>query len=67
MSLRSHGPDDLRVPTVLAMGEHSAIRRVLEPPPSRNLRVERISAVGHFLPEEAPEEMLELAVAHLAA
>jgi pimeloyl-ACP methyl ester carboxylesterase len=40
---------------------------VLAPRPSRNLRVEQIAGAGHFLPEEAPEEVLELAVAHLAA
>ena len=65
--LRGHAPDDLEVPTLLAMGQHSAIRRVLEPHPSRNLRVARIAGAGHFLPEEAPEEVLELAVAHVGA
>ena len=59
-------PDELRVPTLLALGEHSPIRRVLDPQPSRNLRVERIRGAGHFLPEEAPEQVLELAVAQFA-
>jgi hypothetical protein len=34
--------------------------------PSRNLRVEQIAGAGHFLPEEAPRAVLELAVAHLS-
>jgi pimeloyl-ACP methyl ester carboxylesterase len=48
------------------MGENSPIRRVLNPQPSRNLRVEGISGAGHFLPEEAPERVLELTLEHLA-
>lgn len=51
--LRGHAPDDLRVPTLLAMGEHSAIRRVLEPHPSRNLRVEQIPP-GTSCPRRRP-------------
>ena len=62
-----YSPNDLEVPTLLAMGEESPLRRVLDPRPSRNLRVVRIPAAGHFLPEEAPEEVLALALAHLAA
>jgi pimeloyl-ACP methyl ester carboxylesterase len=66
-ALRRYGPDDLQVPTLLAMGERSLIRRVLDPRPSRNLHVETIPNAGHFLPEEAPDQVLALAVAHLAA
>lgn len=61
-----HSPDDLEVPTLLAMGEESPIRRVLDPRPSRNLQVAQIPAAGHFLPEEAPDQVLELVLAHLA-
>jgi pimeloyl-ACP methyl ester carboxylesterase len=43
------------------MGGMSAIQRVLDPQPSSNLRVETIDRAGHFLPEEAPSEVLELA------
>jgi pimeloyl-ACP methyl ester carboxylesterase len=56
---------DLEVPTLLLMGESSPVRRVLDPQPSRNLRVATIAGVGHFLPEEAPAEVLEQALAHL--
>jgi pimeloyl-ACP methyl ester carboxylesterase len=52
---------ELRVPTLLAMGARSAIRLIIDPPPSRNLRVETIASAGHFLPEEAPAEVLRLA------
>jgi len=56
-----YGPEDLDVPTLLVMGEASPIRRVLDPRPSRNLRVERIRGAGHFLAEEAPEQVLAYA------
>jgi pimeloyl-ACP methyl ester carboxylesterase len=52
---------ELRVPTLLAMGQRSAIRTLLDPQPSRNLKLTTIAGAGHFLPEEAPEEVLELA------
>jgi pimeloyl-ACP methyl ester carboxylesterase len=54
-------PGDLQVPTLLVMGGASPIHRVLEPQPSPNLQVETIEGAGHFLPEEAPEQVLELA------
>lgn len=59
-SLR-YGPGDLTVPTLLLMGAASAIQRVVDPQPSRNLEVRLIEGAGHFLPEEAPDEVLELA------
>jgi len=52
---------ELTVPTLLAMGERSAIRRVLDPRPSGQLRVETVADAGHFLPEEAPTAVLRLA------
>jgi pimeloyl-ACP methyl ester carboxylesterase len=58
-------PSDLRVPTLLVMGGSSPIHRVLDPQPSPNLRVEVIEGAGHFLPEEAPDQVLELALAFL--
>jgi pimeloyl-ACP methyl ester carboxylesterase len=61
-----HSPNDLDVPALLVMGEDSPIRRVLDPQPSRNLRVETVNAAGHFLPEEAPEQVIELTLEHLA-
>ena len=51
----------LRVPTLLLMGGASRLRRAFDPQPSRNVRVETIAGAGHFLPEEAPEAVLERA------
>jgi pimeloyl-ACP methyl ester carboxylesterase len=58
-------PRDLHVPTLLIMGAASPIHRVLDPHPSSNLRVETIERAGHFLPEEVPDQVLELALAFL--
>jgi pimeloyl-ACP methyl ester carboxylesterase len=55
----------LQVPSLLVMGADSALQRVLRPQPERNLRVETIAGAGHFLPEEAPAAVLELARAWL--
>jgi pimeloyl-ACP methyl ester carboxylesterase len=61
-SLRRRGRSgQLRVPSLLVMGAASPLRRVLDPQPSHNLRVERIARAGHFLPEEAPDQVLALA------
>jgi pimeloyl-ACP methyl ester carboxylesterase len=57
---------ELHVPTLLLMGGASLLRRVLDPQAGPNLRVETISGAGHFLPEEAPEEVLARAVPFLA-
>jgi len=57
---------DLEVPTLLLMGGASALRRVLDPQPGSNLRVECIADAGHFLPEEAPQAVLDRALPFLA-
>jgi pimeloyl-ACP methyl ester carboxylesterase len=58
-SIGSHyKPQDLRVPSKLVMGSQSAIRRVFNPAPSKNLRIQTIHGAGHFLAEEAPIETL---------
>lgn len=43
------------------MGEASPLRRVLNPRPQPGMRVEVIPRAGHFLPEEAPDQVLRLA------
>jgi pimeloyl-ACP methyl ester carboxylesterase len=58
-------PRDLQVQTMLIMGAASPIHRVLDPQPSPNLRVEVVEGAGHFLPEEAPDQVLELALGFL--
>jgi hypothetical protein len=47
------------------MGGESPLRLALDPQPSKNLRVESIAGAGHFLPEEAPEAVLDLALPFL--
>jgi pimeloyl-ACP methyl ester carboxylesterase len=61
IALRGDRSSELAVPTLLALGARSAVRLVLDPQPTRNLRVETIPAAGHFLPEEAPNDVLRLA------
>jgi pimeloyl-ACP methyl ester carboxylesterase len=63
---RGHRSSELRVPTLLVMGGQSGLRRVLDPQPGPNLTVETIDGAGHFLPEEAPEQVLALAEPFLA-
>lgn len=53
-AVRGDRSEELEVPTLLVMGERSAIRRIVEPRAAGNLRVETIPDAGHFLPEEAP-------------
>jgi pimeloyl-ACP methyl ester carboxylesterase len=60
-----HRRGQLTVPTLLLMGEASALRRVFDPRAGGGLRVESIAGAGHFLPEEAPQEVLARALAFL--
>lgn len=55
----------LQVPTLLLMGEASALRRVFDPRSGGALRVESIPRAGHFLAEEAPSEVLARALPFL--
>ena len=59
-------PSELQVPSLLMLGEASPLRRALDPQPSRNLCVETIPGAGHFLPEEAPEDVLAVAEPFIA-
>jgi pimeloyl-ACP methyl ester carboxylesterase len=58
---------ELAVPSLLLMSQNSALRRVIDPQPSRNLEVRTIARAGHFLPEEAPGAVLERALPFLDA
>jgi pimeloyl-ACP methyl ester carboxylesterase len=62
---REYRPVDLEVPTLLIMGAASPIQQVLNPQPNSNMPIEVIDGAGHFLPEEAPKQVLELALAFL--
>ncbi len=57
----------LQVPTLLLMGGDSALKRIGNPQPSPNLDVRVIPRAGHFLPEEAPGPVLDLALPFLSA
>jgi pimeloyl-ACP methyl ester carboxylesterase len=63
---RGDRSSELRVPSLLAMGGASPLGRVLDPQPGPSLRVETIPGAGHFLPEEAPQAVTELAAPFLA-
>jgi pimeloyl-ACP methyl ester carboxylesterase len=53
-------PEQLAVPTTLIMGGAGMINRVARPDPTPSLRVETIERGGHFLAEEAPDEVLRI-------
>jgi pimeloyl-ACP methyl ester carboxylesterase len=56
---------ELGVDTLLLMGGASPLHRALHPRPAARLRVETIPRAGHFLPEEAPDDVLERALPFL--
>ena len=58
---RGDRASELVVPTLLVMGGASPLHRILDPQPAPGMRVEVIERAGHFLPEEAPDELLRLA------
>jgi pimeloyl-ACP methyl ester carboxylesterase len=60
-TVRGDRSRELQVPTLLAMGGDSPLHRILRPRPQHNLRVETIPSAGHFLAEEAPRAVLDLA------
>ena len=62
MVARGDRSGELTVPSLLLMGERSAIDRVLMPLPAGLLEVQRVPRAGHFLPEEAPREVLGAAL-----
>jgi pimeloyl-ACP methyl ester carboxylesterase len=62
----AYGRGQLEVPSLLIMGGASALRRVIDPQPARNLSVLVIANAGHFLPEEAPQAVLDRAQPFLA-
>lgn len=64
---RGQNPERLDVPTLLLMGGDSLLRTLLAPIAVGNLEMREIEGGGHFLPEEAPEKVLALALPFLAA
>lgn len=61
MIRRGDRSSQLTVPSLLLMGQRSAIDRVLAPESGGLLEVRRVTRAGHFLPEEAPREVLAAA------
>lgn len=52
---------ELTVPAKLVMGERSPVHRTVHPEPQPGLEVDVIPRAGHFLAEEAPDRVLEIA------
>ncbi|HEY8763172.1 MAG TPA: alpha/beta fold hydrolase [Solirubrobacteraceae bacterium] len=63
---RRQNPVSLDVPTRLVMGGASVLGSLLAPQTVANLEVHEIEGAGHFLAEEAPEQVLDLALPFLA-
>jgi pimeloyl-ACP methyl ester carboxylesterase len=61
-----HRASDLTVSTLLVMGSASILQHALDSRTTPNLRVEWIENAGHFLPEEASSQVLDLAIPFLA-
>ena len=57
---------ELEVPVRLVMGDRSALNKTYRPESGPNLDVHTVPGAGHFLPEEAPDAVLEHISAHLA-
>jgi pimeloyl-ACP methyl ester carboxylesterase len=57
----------LEVPTQLIMGSDSLLRRLVAPLSVAGLEVTEIAGAGHFLAEEVPQRVLDLATPFLAA
>jgi pimeloyl-ACP methyl ester carboxylesterase len=49
---------ELKLPMLLLMGGESILQRTFSPQSSPNLEVREIPGAGHFLPEEAPRDVL---------
>src|SRR5205807_1617743 len=62
-----YSPSDLQVPTLLIMGGASILKRIADPQPSGHLALDVIDGAGHFLPEEAPAQVLARSRAFLAS
>jgi pimeloyl-ACP methyl ester carboxylesterase len=62
MIRRGDRSSELKVPSLLLMGEGGVIDRVLAPQSSGMLEVRRVPLAGHFLPEEAPRQVLSAAL-----
>jgi pimeloyl-ACP methyl ester carboxylesterase len=58
--------EELAVDTLLIMGGASALRRVLDPQAVGRMRTATVPGAGHFLPEESPRAVLDLALPFLA-
>jgi pimeloyl-ACP methyl ester carboxylesterase len=61
-----HRATQLTVPTLLLMGGASSLYRIMAPRPAPSMQVRVIPRAGHFLPEEAPDQVLALATPFLA-
>jgi pimeloyl-ACP methyl ester carboxylesterase len=61
-----HRASHLTVPTLLLMGGASSLYRIMRPRPTAHMQVRVIPGAGHFLPEEAPDQVLALATPFLA-